>query len=123
MTFQRIFTLAAAAAAACLLLLLLSSASAFTVHAPTSLLSKQQSPTSLSALSTTSTSFFETASSSQVHAAATVDPTAALSNALGSFMGSPAILAIPIVAALGVATLIAFLIYSYAQPAVEDDEY
>jgi hypothetical protein len=57
-----------------------------------------------------------------LQAAATVDPTAALSNILGSFLGSPAILAIPIVAALGVASLIAFLIYAYAQPAADDDE-
>ncbi len=56
-------------------------------------------------------------------AAATVDPTAALSNVLGNFLGSPAILAIPIVAALGVATLFAYLIFAYAQPAANDDDY
>jgi hypothetical protein len=37
-------------------------------------------------------------------------------------IGSPAILLVPIVAALGVAGLIAFLIVSYASPQVEDDE-
>lgn len=52
----------------------------------------------------------------------TVDPTALLSNALIEFMNSPAILAIPILAALGVASLIAFLIAAYAQPAADDEE-
>lgn len=51
-----------------------------------------------------------------------MDPTAALSNILGNFLGSPAVLLIPIVAALGVASLIAFLIVAYAQPAVDDDD-
>lgn len=64
----------------------------------------------------------DSASSSQLQAAATVDPTAALSNILGNFLGSPAVLLIPIVAALGVASLIAFLIVAYAQPAVDDDD-
>jgi hypothetical protein len=55
-------------------------------------------------------------------AVATVDPTAFLTDLLGSFLNSPAILAIPIVAALSVASLIAFLIQAYATPQVEDDE-
>lgn len=61
-------------------------------------------------------------SSSQLQAAGTVDPTAVLSNVLSGFLGSPAILAIPILAALGVASLIAFLIVSYAEPAADNDE-
>ena len=61
-------------------------------------------------------------SSHHLLAVETVDPTAVLSNALGGFINSPAILAIPIVAALAVASLLAFLIVSYASPAVEDDE-
>ena len=55
-------------------------------------------------------------------AVSTVDPTAILSDLLGSFVNSPAILAIPIVAALLVAFLIAFAIQAYANPQVEDDE-
>ena len=54
--------------------------------------------------------------------AATLDPTTFLSDALGGLLGTPAILAIPIVAALGVASLVAFLIVSYASPAADDDE-
>jgi hypothetical protein len=54
--------------------------------------------------------------------AATLDPTTVLSDLLGGLLGTPAILLIPIVAALGVASLIAFFIVSYANPEVEDDE-
>ena len=54
--------------------------------------------------------------------AATLDPTTVLSDLFAGLIGSPAILLIPIVAALGVAGLIAFLIISYANPQVEDDE-
>jgi hypothetical protein len=57
-----------------------------------------------------------------VLAVTTVDPTTFLTDLLGSFINSPAILAIPIVAALSVASLIAFLIQAYATPQVEDDE-
>lgn len=77
--------------------------------------------TSLNVLPSSS-SLLESSTTSQLHAAATIDPTAALSNLLAGFLGSPAILAIPIVAALGVASLIAFLIYAYAQPAVDNDD-
>ena len=55
-------------------------------------------------------------------AAETLDPTAFLSDVLGGLVGGPAILAVPIIAALGVASLIAFFIISYANPEVEDDE-
>lgn len=54
--------------------------------------------------------------------ALTLDPTTVLSDLVAGLIGSPAILLIPIVAALGVAGLIAFLIVSYASPQVEDDE-
>ena len=53
-------------------------------------------------------------------AVATLDPTTALSDALGGLLGSSLILAVPIVAALAVAGLIAFFIVSYANPADED---
>ena len=61
-------------------------------------------------------------SSSELTAALTLDPTTALSDLLGGLLGSPAILLVPIVAAFGVAGLIAFGIVSYANPEVEDDE-
>lgn len=60
-------------------------------------------------------------SSSTNLAAATVDPTTALSNVLGGLLGSPAILAVPILAAVSVASLIAFFIVSYANPADPDE--
>jgi hypothetical protein len=50
-----------------------------------------------------------------------IDPTTVLSDVFGTILGTPLILAIPIVAALGVATLIAYLIVSYASPAEEED--
>eukprot|EP00584_Thalassiosira_punctigera_P004829 CAMPEP_0172526486 /NCGR_PEP_ID=MMETSP1067-20121228/1402_1 /TAXON_ID=265564 ORGANISM="Thalassiosira punctigera, Strain Tpunct2005C2" /NCGR_SAMPLE_ID=MMETSP1067 /ASSEMBLY_ACC=CAM_ASM_000444 /LENGTH=117 /DNA_ID=CAMNT_0013310017 /DNA_START=102 /DNA_END=455 /DNA_ORIENTATION=- len=59
--------------------------------------------------------------SSSLHSLATLDPTTILSNTLGGLLGSSAILAVPIVAALSVAALIAFFIVSYANPADEDD--
>ena len=58
--------------------------------------------------------------SSMSIAASTVDPTAFLADLLGGLLGTPAILAIPIVAALLVASAIAFFIVSYANP-VEDE--
>ncbi|KAL7465626.1 hypothetical protein ACHAXS_005932 [Conticribra weissflogii] len=51
---------------------------------------------------------------------ATLDPTTFLSDALGGLLGSYAILAVPIVAALSVVAVIAYLIVSYANPADED---
>ena len=62
-----------------------------------------------------------TQSSSELLSVATLDPTTVLSDALGGLLGSSAILAVPIVAALSVAGLIAFLIVSYANPEDEDD--
>jgi hypothetical protein len=59
---------------------------------------------------------------SQVVAAATIDPTAILSGIAGGIIGSPIILAVPILAALGVAFVIGWLIFAYATPQVEDDE-
>lgn len=59
-------------------------------------------------------------SSSNIDSVATLDPTTALSDALGGVLGSSLILAVPVVAALSVAGLIAFFIVSYANPADED---
>ena len=61
-------------------------------------------------------------SSSMDISAATLDPTSVLTDLLSGLLTTPAILAVPIVAALGVASLIAFLIVAYANPQVEDDE-
>ena len=49
-----------------------------------------------------------------------IDPTTVLSDVFSTVLGTPLILAIPIVAALLVATLIAYLIVSYASPAEEE---
>lgn len=51
-----------------------------------------------------------------------IDPTAVLSQVLGNFLGSPAVLAIPIFAAFSVATVIAWFIVSYANPTDPDEE-
>ena len=50
----------------------------------------------------------------------TIDPTTVLSDIFSTVLGTPLILAIPIVAALLVATLIAYLIVAYASPAEEE---
>jgi hypothetical protein len=75
-----------------------------------------------SSSSTQREAFLPSSSSSLEVAASTFDPAAALSDVLGGFLGSPAVLAVPILAALSVAGLIAFFIVSYANPEVEDDE-
>ena len=54
--------------------------------------------------------------------AATVDPTSFLSSVLGGLLGSPAILLVPVLAAVGVATAIAAGIVWYANPADEDED-
>lgn len=74
---------------------------------------KQHSSVSVKAFE--STSFYQAADN-------TIDPTAVLSNSLGNFLDSPAILAVPIVTALGLASLIAWLIVAYAEPQVQDDD-
>jgi hypothetical protein len=61
-------------------------------------------------------------SSSNTVAAATIDPTTALSQVLGGLLGSPIILLVPIGAAFTIATVIAWLIVSYANPADPDDD-
>ena len=90
-------------------------AEAFTTIAPVA----NVQPTSQ--LSSTAIPAFEPSSSMDV-AAGTLDPTTVLTDFLSGLLGSPAILLIPIGAALVVASLIAFFIVSYASPVVEDDE-
>lgn len=119
------------------LALLASSALAFvpthTSGAPSTSITSQSTTTSLKA-ATIPTDLFTattpdilthahtaTESSSTVLSVATLDPVTIFSNVLGGLIGGPAILAVPIVAALSVAALIAFLIISYANPADEDD--
>lgn len=55
-------------------------------------------------------------------AVSTVDPTSFLSDVLGGILGTPIILAVPILAALGIASLVAYAIVAYASPAAEDDD-
>jgi hypothetical protein len=97
-----------------LLLLTLSMGSAFVIAPLASSIIVQQHAQQLLLLPSSSSSFHM--------AVSTVDPTTFLSDVLGSFINSPAILAIPIGAALLIAFLIAYLIQAYASPQVEDDE-
>mmetsp|Transcript_28648 Transcript_28648/g.46503 ORF Transcript_28648/g.46503 Transcript_28648/m.46503 type:complete len:120 (+) Transcript_28648:65-424(+) len=105
---------------------LLSSALAFApsvaVIAPTKIASIAKSSTPLEASPLPVELFTSHAqSSSTLLSLGTLDPTTILSNTLGGLLGSSLILAVPIVAALSIAGLIAFLIVSYANPADEDD--
>eukprot|EP00563_Minutocellus_polymorphus_P003001 CAMPEP_0181043524 /NCGR_PEP_ID=MMETSP1070-20121207/12761_1 /TAXON_ID=265543 /ORGANISM="Minutocellus polymorphus, Strain NH13" /LENGTH=122 /DNA_ID=CAMNT_0023121873 /DNA_START=69 /DNA_END=437 /DNA_ORIENTATION=+ len=59
---------------------------------------------------------------SAVISAATVDPTSFLSSVLGGILGSPVIILIPVLAAFGVASLLAASIVWYANPADEDED-
>jgi hypothetical protein len=60
-------------------------------------------------------------SSTTLSAVPTLDPTTLLSDIFSNVLGTPLILAIPVVAALLVATLLAYGIVAYASPA-EDEE-
>jgi len=82
------------------------------------------SRTSSIQLTTESATLFDystTSSSSELVSVAALDPTTVLSDALGGLLGSSAILAVPIIAALSVVGLIAFFIVSYANPEDEDE--
>ena len=88
----------------------------FVVMQPTTtslLLSSIHKPTALPASSSSST---------LTTAVSTVDPSSFLSDVLGGILGTPIILAVPILAALGIASLIAYAIVAYASPAAADDE-
>ena len=65
---------------------------------------------------------FSSASSTVTVSAATVDPTSFLSSVLGGLLGSPAILLIPVLAAVAVATAVAAFIVWSANPADEDED-
>ena len=81
---------------------------------------------SISDLSTTmgtsSVDAMSLSSSSLELSIATLDPTTILSDVLGVLIGTPVILLVPIVAALGVAGVLVWAIVAYANPEVEDDE-
>lgn len=53
--------------------------------------------------------------------ASTIDPTTFFSDIFGAVVGTPLILAIPIVAALAVASTVVYLLVSYANPAEPDE--
>ena len=110
---------------------LLSSVQAFvpssnianTISISTTPLKATPIPTELFTTSTTDVLINNAAteSSSSLVSLATLDPTTILSDVLGGLIGGPAILLVPIIAALTIAGVIAFLIVSYANPADEDD--
>lgn len=103
------------------LCLTLSASLAFapTTHHSTTL--HRSSSTTLKLTPTPTTTTLPLLESSTINlSVATLDPTTVLSDALGGLLGSSAILAVPIVAALTVAGAIAFFIVSYANPEDED---
>jgi len=106
------------------LLVMLLSCEAFspTVRVTTSL--PRESRTKIDSLLASSVSDFPLplSSSSMELSAATLDPTTLLSDILGAVIGTPIILAVPILLALGVAGILVFALVSYANPEVEDDE-
>jgi hypothetical protein len=61
------------------------------------------------------------ASSTFEIAAGTIDPTTALAQVLAGLLGSPIILLVPVLAAVSVAALLAWGIFSYASPADPDE--
>ena len=67
-------------------------------------------------------SMFTPESSSISVAVDGIDPAAALSQLLAGFLGSPAILAVPIFVALSVGAVVAWFIVSSANPEVDDEE-
>jgi len=94
-----------------------------TVRAVTTSLPRE-STTKIDSLLASSVSDFPLplSSSSMELSAATLDPTTLLSDILGAVIGTPIILAVPILLALGVAGILVFALVSYANPEVEDDE-
>mmetsp|Transcript_27218 Transcript_27218/g.41105 ORF Transcript_27218/g.41105 Transcript_27218/m.41105 type:complete len:117 (-) Transcript_27218:344-694(-) len=104
--------------------LCLTSAWAFVPPQQSTMMMQRTSSSSIQ-LTTESATLFDyttaSSSSSELVSVATLDPTTVLSDVLGGLLGSSAILAVPIIAALSVAGLIAFFIVSYANPEDEDD--
>ena len=71
--------------------------------------------------SSTTSMFLDNTITSNTISAATVDPTTALSQVLAGVLNTPLILAVPILAAVSVASVVAWLIVSYANPADPDE--
>ena len=119
--FNSMFVLLATA----IFLIATSSVEAFTVTSPISTHThtsyKQASSFSSSTTSLQMNTYDILESSTETIAAATVDPTTALTQALGAVLNTPLILVVPIVAAISVASVIAWFIVSYANPADPDE--
>lgn len=109
-TLQKVFLL-------CLSIALLAEG-----FAPASPLEASRGVATTSALKVAPVDMFHGTTSTTI-AAATLDPTTVLSDVLGAFVNSNAILLVPVVAALAVASLVAWGIVAYASPAADDDEY
>uniref|UniRef100_A0A6S8X9S4 Uncharacterized protein n=1 Tax=Ditylum brightwellii TaxID=49249 RepID=A0A6S8X9S4_9STRA len=109
-----------------LLIAVIASVQAFVT--PSNSIAFHHDTTSSSAKYATPFDFATTADSvinvlpSQTLSASTIDPTTILSNLLGGLLTTPAILAVPILAAIALASTIAFFIVSYANPADEDGD-
>jgi len=71
--------------------------------------------------SSTTSMFLDNTMTSNTISAATVDPTTALSQVLAGVLNTPLILAVPILAAVSVASVVAWFIVSYANPADPDE--
>jgi hypothetical protein len=70
--------------------------------------------------SSTSLNAFSGGESDMLLSATTLDPTTFFQNVLGLFLNTPIILAVPIVAALGIAGTLVWAIVAYASPAEEN---
>jgi hypothetical protein len=92
-----------------------ASASATSLH--NALFDAAVDPTTVYVSSTTGAG---SAMSTVLLSATTLDPTTFFQNFLSLFLNTPIILAVPILAALGVAGLLVFLIVSYASPAEDN---
>jgi len=81
------------------------------------------SSSSFDLMNSATTPMIDSSSTSTMSISAiTFDPTTILSDVLGAFLTTPLILLVPIVVAIGVASVIAWLIVAYASPQVENDE-
>ena len=99
-----------------ILLLLVGSSQAFTVPTHAAL------ATTAAVSKLPKHAVFHPPTTTTVLATETIDPTTVLTDVLGGLIASPLILAVPIVAALAVAALVVFFIFSYASPVEQDDD-
>lgn len=110
--------------AICMMLMCSPSCEAFApaLHIPMTARMTSSSAQNMLPVDSLTTVVSSVSSSSMDLSASTLDPTTVLSDVLGLFIGTPIILLVPIIAALGVAGLLVFGIVAYANPEVEDDE-